>query len=152
MTCPLWIALLVGAIGCGSPQPPPPPPHPGSAIVTGDAAPAVAEPLDHDLYKLAERSVKLYQDVVHTFEAAGEDCAAAAGKLADLQRTYADVVAANAKVLHDGRAQNLKVALKHYDDQLDAAAHSIMASKTLAKCSTDAAFAQAFDLLVGAPP
>lgn len=147
----VWVALVAS---CGGhPQPQPPPPHPGSAVVAGDAAvPVVAEPLDQDLYKLAERSVQLYQDVVRTFEAAGEDCAAAAGKLAGLQRTYAEVVTANAKVLHDGRAQNLKVALKHYDDQLDAAAKAIMGSKTLAKCSTDAAFAQAFDLLVGAPP
>ena len=116
-----------------------------------DAAPDAA-PLDRDLDRLAERSVKLYQDVVRTFEASGEDCAAAAVKLAELTKTYADVVAANAKVLHDGRAMSLKIALKRFDDQLDQAAKSIMQSKTLAACARDPAFARAFDALVAAPP
>lgn len=151
MTRVLCVAFVAGAIGCG--HPPPAPQHHGSAATGGDAGAAVdAGPLDRDLYRLAERSVKLYEDVARTFEAAGEDCAAAAGKLGELHQTYADVVTANATVLHEGRAQNLKVALKHYDDQLDAAARSIMKSKTLATCSSDEAFAHAFDLLVGAPP
>ena len=145
------VCFALVAIGCSGHQTTPTQKH-GSAAVVDAGAPVDAGPLDGDLYKLAERSVKLYEAVAHAFEIAGEDCAAAAGKLAELQQTYADVVTANAKVLHDGRAQNLKVALKHYDDKLDAAAKAIMSSKTLRKCSTDAAFARSFDLLVGAPP
>jgi hypothetical protein len=119
-------------------------------VVIADAA--TDAPLDRDLPRLAERATRLYQDVVQVFASAGEDCAAATTKLAAMQKTYADVVAANAKVLHDGRAKELRVALEAHADDLDAAARSIVGSPTMKHCSPDHAFTDAFDELVGAPP
>ena len=86
------------------------------------------------------------------FTAVGEDCAAAATRLGTLRERYLDVVTANEKILHDGRAKELRVALAPYEEQFDAAAKAIVKSPTLAACSQDAAFARAFDELVGAPP
>jgi uncharacterized protein (DUF4415 family) len=157
MTRMLWAALVAAACGsCSSPTTPKVP-TPGSGHPPADAAPAVvvpadAAPLDHDLPRLAERSVKLYQDVVAAFQAAGEDCSSAATKLNELRQTYADVVTANATVLHENRARELREALKPHEAQLDAAAKAIMESKTLSKCAQDGTFARAFDELVGAPP
>ncbi len=131
-------------------QPPPPTGGSGSAAPPPDAAPTGA--LDQDLPRLATRATKLYQDVAAAFTAAGEDCAAASAKLAALQTEYADVIAANAKVLHDGRARELRAALEPHATDLDAAAKSIVDSKTMKKCSPDRAFADSFDKLVGSPP
>lgn len=155
MTRVLWIALVaLGSLGaCPQPAPVPAPLTPapiGPPVVAADAAPD--GPLDQDLPRLAARATKLYQDVVVAFTAAGEDCAAAASKLGVLQSTYADVVAANAKVLHEGRARELRAALEPHADALDAAAKAIVGSKTMSKCSPDRAFTDAFDNLVGAPP
>ena len=155
----LLIALV--ALGCGtkSSTTTTPPPTPGSAIAaprdaasSTDAAPVQPVPLDRDLPRLAQRSVALYQAVVVAFRAAGPDCAAAAKQLGELHAAYADVAAANVKVLHDGRARELKAALAKYDDQLDAAAKEIVGSQTMSKCASDRTFTQAFDDLVGAPP
>jgi hypothetical protein len=153
-------ALLVLVLGCGPKKqaPLPPPPPPDAAIVV-DAAPVViapdappAGPLDRDLPRLAERSVGLYADVTAAFRTAGSDCAAAAKQLGVLHGQYADVIAANAKVLHDGRGKELKAALARYDDKLEASAKEIVASATLKGCSNDRAFTKAFDDLVAAPP
>jgi len=156
----LLIALV--ALGCGTKSSttttPPPTAGSGSALPppdaasTVDAAPAQAGPLDRDLPRLAQRSVALYQAVVVAFRAAGSDCAVAAKQLGELRAEYADVAAANVKVLHDGRARELKAALAKYDDKLDAAAKEIVGSQTMSKCTSDRAFTQAFDDLVGAPP
>ncbi len=144
----LVLALLVGA--CNHP-PSPTPVTTGSA--TADAAPGDADvALDRDLPKLALRALALYKDVAQAFVAAGEDCPAAIAKLGALQSTYADVVAANAKVLREHRAKELRAALAPYQDDFDAAAQSIMGSKTLATCAPDKAFEQAFDRLVATPP
>jgi hypothetical protein len=154
----LSIALLVAAAGC--PRPAPPPPRP--AEPTAGSGSAVAQPppvdagppgaLDRDLPRLATRATKLYQDVAAAFGTAGEDCAAATARITALQTEYADVVAANAKVLHDGRARELRAALEPHAEALDAAAKAIVDSKTMRKCSPDRAFADAFDKLVGSPP
>lgn len=149
--------LLLVLVGCGtktsSPTVPPPPP-PDAAIdatVGVDAPPVAPGPLDRDLPRLAQRSVALYEAVVATFRTAGTDCAAAAKQLGELRVDYADVTAANAKVLHEGRARELKAALAKHDDKLDAAAKAIVGSQTMSKCTTDRAFTKAFDDLVGAP-
>jgi len=149
----LAVVLGLSAGGCGSARAPVPPPTTGSAA-PADAALAPDAPLalDRDLPRLAERAVRLYEDVVARFRVVGEDCAAATTALRELQGTYADVVAANAKVLHEGRGRDLKAALAPHDARFDAAAKQLVASPTLARCATDAAFAQAFDDLVGAPP
>lgn len=156
MTRVLWIALLaLGGLAACPPRTTAPvpvtPPQQQPHVAPADAA-LVPVTLDRDLPRLAARATKLYQDVVVVFTASGEDCAAAAAKLGALQTTYADVVAANAKVLHDGRARELRAALEPHADALDAAAKAIVESKTMTKCSGDRAFTDAFDNLVGAPP
>lgn len=114
------------------------------------AAPAPL-PLDRDYPRLAELAVKLYSAVADAFRAAGEDCSAATAKLQALQNEYASVVAANARILREGRARDLKPALAKHGDQFEAAAKAIVESATMSKCSQDAAFARAFDELVGSP-
>lgn len=124
----------------------------GSAPRVVDAAPAATGPLDQDLPRLAARSVELYQAVGRAFAEAGEQCAVATTKLGELGKQYQDVSVANAKVLHDGRARELKAALAPHDEQLEQAARAIMNSKTLPACAKDPAFTKAFDDLIGAPP
>lgn len=152
----LFAAWIVVACGGPGPAREPAPGSAGSATVAPvpvDAAtPPPALPLDEDLPRLARRAVTLYQDVATAFAAAGQDCAAATTRLRELTAVHADVVAANAKVLRDGRAMQLKLALRAHDQELDQAARAIMQGPTLPACSQDEAFAQAFDELVGAPP
>lgn len=152
----LSIAVLLAAAACPRSSAPPKPPGAGSGAGSASAPPAdAAAPsgaLDQDLPRLAERATKLYQDVAAAFTAAGADCAAATAKLGSLQTAYADVIAANAKVLHDGRARELRAALEPHADLLDAAARSIVDSKTMKTCSPDRGFADSFDKLVGSPP
>ena len=153
MTRALLLVMLLAACPKPAPapkQPPPPTGGSGSAAPPPDAAPTGA--LDQDLPRLATRATKLYQEVAAAFTAAGEDCAAATSRLAALQTEYADVIAANAKVLHDGRARELRAALEPHAADLDAAAKAIVDSKTMKKCSPDRAFADSFDKLVGSPP
>lgn len=144
--------LVVGCAACGHPTTPEQ--HPGPAHraqAPADAAPALP-PLDQDLPRLAARAVELYAAVAAAFDTAGTDCAAATAQLAQLEQTYGDVVAANARVLHAGRARDLRAALEPHQDKLDAAAQAIVKSRTMATCSADHAFEQTFDRLVGSPP
>jgi hypothetical protein len=144
------IALYL-AIGCGTPARPAgggagsatPPPAAGSADAAG---------LDRDYPRLAERAVQLYEAVAEAFRAAGQDCPQATQRLGGLAATYRDVVAANAKILHEGRARELKQALARHGDRFDAAAKAIVESPTMARCAEDPPFTKAFDDLVGAPP
>lgn len=115
-----------------------------------DAPPA--GPLDQNLDRLAERSVALYGEIVKAFDATGENCAAAATKLDAINQTHADVIAANAKVLHEGREMQLKIALRRFDDQFQRFAKAIIQSKTIAACFQDVAFAKALEGLVGPRP
>jgi hypothetical protein len=128
----------------------PPTDHPGSGAREASVVEAVA--LDQDLPKLAERGVQLYQDVAAAFAAAGEDCASATTRLSALSKTYADVVVANAKVVHEGRAMELKIALRQFDLKFEEAAKAIMQGKTMPACAQDEAFGKAFNNLVGTPP
>ncbi|MEO8704551.1 MAG: hypothetical protein ABI867_31140 [Kofleriaceae bacterium] len=120
----------------------------GSAAASDAGADVVG--LDQDLPRLAARGVKLYEEIAAAFEQAGDNCAAATAKLDALTRANADVVAANQRVLQEDRAMQLKLALRTHEDQFDKAAKSIMGSKTLPACSENAAFAKAYDQLVGA--
>jgi hypothetical protein len=150
----LIAVIACGADGaCGHPAPPPQPVKPPIARVpAADAgAPPEAVALDQDLPRLARRGSELLQQLAKVFAAVGEDCGAAVAKLVELKASYADVVRANAKVLHEGRAKELKAALEQYEDASSAAAKAIVESKTMAKCSADRAFTDAFDALV-APP
>lgn len=139
--------LLLAACSSSSPATRPAPPAPAEQT-------AAAEPvtLDRDYPRLAERATQLYREVAGVFDVAGENCPAATTKLSELQRTYADVVAANAKILREGRARELRPALAAHEQELDASAKAIVESKTMATCSQDKAFTNAFDELVGAPP
>ncbi len=120
--------------------------------MAADPPPATPLALDADLPRLATRATALYQDIASGFAAADKDCAAAITTLRTLQQTYADVIAANAKVLQEDRAADLREALAPHAQALDAAAQAIMASTTLASCASSQEFSEAFDGLVGAPP
>ena len=150
--CSSVLAALctTGLAACPPAAAPVEPVKPTQPVAAPDAAPAVA--LDQDLPRLAERATRLYQEVARAFASAGADCATATTKLRALQQTYGDVVAANAKVLHDGRARELRAALEPHAEALDAAAKAIVDSTTMSKCSPDRAFTDTFDELVGAPP
>ena len=145
----MWIAVAVACSGK-----PPPPAQP----VASTPAPAVADagvdaaPLDQDLPRLAERSLAMYRDVASALAASGEDCKAATDKLGQLAAGYRDVVTANARVLHDGRAKQLRAALDPHSEDFDRSAQAIMKSPTMSKCSQDRGFARAFDELLEAPP
>lgn len=146
------LLVLLAAAACGAPAPPAAPPPttaPPPASAPADAAPSLA--LDQDLPRLAARSTQMYQEVAAAFAAVGADCAGAATKLAAIRTGHADVTTAVAKVLHEGRARELRAALAASEDALDAAAKAIVDSETMRKCSQDAPFAAAFDF-IGAPP
>jgi len=144
----MWIAAALACSGRTSGPPPAPPVvHAAPADAAVDAA-----PLDQDLPRLAERSLGLYQDIAKAFAASGEDCSAAGVRLRELTERYRDVTAANAKVLRDGRAKELRAALDPHNDELDAAASAVMKSPTMSRCAKDREFARAFDDLVASPP
>ena len=149
----MWLATAVAAgFGCSGSVPPParqvaPP------VATVDAAPpAEAGPLDRDLPRLIERSLAMYGDIAAAFTASGEDCAAATARLGELAAVDRDVVTANATVLHDGRAAELRAALEPHGEAFDALARAIMQAPTLAMCAQDARFAKALDALFAPPP
>lgn len=137
--------------GCGGASSPPA--APPVAAAPRDAGPPVdALPLDQDLPRLVELSLAMYREVGTAFTAAGPNCTDATARLRDISQRYRDVVAANAKVLHDGRAKQLRAALGPHDDQFDAAAAAVVGSPTMSACAKDAAFGKAFDELVAPPP
>jgi len=146
----LVLAALVG-FGCGHAAPTTDPGHgaTGSAHQpTPDAAP---RSLDDDLGKLAERSLAMYQAIAKLLAEPSTDCAGVAAKLDAITQTNADVIAANAKVLHAGheKIQQLKAALEPHQADLDAAAQTIGASQAMKTCSSNAAFGKAADRLLG---
>lgn len=144
------LVALVLLAACGSsPAPAPASPQP----VAPTTAPAAAGPvtLDQNLPVLATRATQLYQSVAKLLTAS-TDCASATTQLQALQAANADVVTANKKVLHDGRAKELRAALEPHAAELDAAAKEIVAAPLMRTCSQDRAFTDAFDDLVGAPP
>lgn len=144
----LCVIACVAAVGCSGKPPPAQVAEPAPAAAAGDAARA----LDQDLPRLVERSLVMYRDVARVLADNPEDCAAAAGKLGQLAGMYREVVTANAKVLHDGRARQLKAALEPHGEAFDRSAQAIMQSPAMAKCAQDPAFAKAFDELLEAPP
>jgi hypothetical protein len=148
--CAILVAIALAACPKPTPAPAPPTPPADAALAQPvDTPPPV--PLDEDLPRLALRGVELFEEVDRVFVASGKDCAAATAKLRALQPTYADVAKANAKVLHEGAAKALRGALEQYATRLDAAAKSIATSTTMAECSDDREFTDAFDNLVGVP-
>jgi hypothetical protein len=146
------VITIAAAVACsGTPPPPAQSAEPGPVVAVPDAG-FDATALDQDLPRLAERSLGMYEDVARTLAASGEDCAAAAAKLGQLAGAYRDVVTANAKVLHDGRAKQLRAALGPYGESFDRSARAIVQSPAMSRCARDPAFAKAFDELLEAPP
>lgn len=141
---------VVGLVACPTAAVPVEPVKPTLPIAPPDAAPTLA--LDQDLPRLAERSTKLYQDIAAAFATAGANCPAATAQLRALQQANADVVTAVAKVLHDGRAREMRAALELHQETLGAAAKAIASSSTMMTCESDRAFTDTFDDLIGAPP
>jgi hypothetical protein len=152
----LRLICVVAAVACSGTAAPPAEPPRAAGSPSPSAHPADAgrdaTALDQDLPALAARSVTMYQDIARAFAASGEDCAAAAARLRQLAIGYHDVVAANARILHDGRARELRAALEPHGDVFDASARDIVSSPTMARCSQDPAFARAFDELLEPPP
>lgn len=151
---PVWLATAL--LACGHPAPPPVAPAPvhtpDAAPAPHDAAPAPdAPPLADDPPRLATRAVQLYADWRRALDAAGTSCATAAASLNALADRYADVIAANTQVVHEGGAKldALRAALAAHQAELDAAAAAIMHSPTMAACHADPAFAKALDRLGG---
>jgi hypothetical protein len=143
----IWIAAVLACGGRSSDRATVSPVAP--PVATPDAgAPVDAAPLDQDLPRLAERSLAMYQDIVKAFTASGQDCAAAITRMHELTARYRDVATANARVVHDGRAKQLREALAPHSAELDAAAAAIFHSAVMSACGQDAAFSHAFDELV----
>jgi hypothetical protein len=148
--CVLGLAAVVACRGT-----PPPPAQPAEAVPAPGVADTAARdpaPLDQDLPRLVLRSLAMYQDIAQALATSGEDCAAAATRLGQLARRYRDVALANAKVLHDGRAKQLKAALAPHSDAFDDAARRVVQSPTMSTCARDPAFASTFDALLSPPP
>lgn len=145
----MWIAAA--ALACSGRSGSAPPAPPAARIVPADAA-VDAPPLDQDLPRLVERSLALYQDIAKAFAEAGDDCGVATARLRELTSRHREVVAANARVLHDGRARELRAALDPRSDAFDAAAAAVVQSPTMSRCAQDRAFVRAFDELVAPPP
>lgn len=143
-----WAALAAVVIGCGHAAPAPSPTlgvtHAAPADAAVDAAPLA---LDDDLPRLAERSIELYRDW-RTALADGDDCAAAAAKVNAVADAYADVTAAQQRVIRAGRAK-VKQLRDALGTKLDDDAQVILHSPALTRCSSDAGFAHAMDRLGG---
>jgi hypothetical protein len=149
----LVIAALVG-FGCKHAAPTSTEPgHAATGPAPDSHADAAPRSLDDDLGKLAERSVAMYQAIAKLLGEPSSDCAGVAAKLDVITQDNADVIAANAKVLHAGheKIQQLKAALEPHQAELDAAAQTIGGSQTMKTCSSNAAFSKATDRLLGEP-
>jgi hypothetical protein len=147
-----WPGLLLAmSLGCTRPTGPSGPTSTAGGRDAGaDAAPA----LEDDPARLADRSVKLYQDIARALTDAAGDCAAAAKSLDAIANANADVLAANARVLHAhdrAKEKRLKAALDERESEIAPSAQAIVHSDTMTKCSQDPTFAKAVDRLMGEP-
>jgi hypothetical protein len=100
--------------------------------------------------RLAERAVALYQAWAHAVDT--DDCAKAAAAMTAVAEQFADVIAANAKILRSGHDERkaLKDALAPHDAEMEPAAKTIVAGA--ARCHDHADFVRAFDRIGGSPP
>jgi hypothetical protein len=149
------IAIFVLGCGHAAPSPQPTPvgqTHVVRAIDAGAVSDAAA--LEDDLPRLAGRAVALYQAWQKALVDAGEDCAKATANLNAVADQYADVIAANERILKGGhdKIAALKQALAAHEQEMDTAAEGIMHSKALATCTQDRAFVKALDRIGGSPP
>jgi hypothetical protein len=143
-----WL-VIAAALGCGHPAQPV---GPATGTPHADAGPGdAAIALDDDLPQLAARSLALYQDLAKVLGGPAVECAAATTKLDAIATQYAEVTAANDRVLKAGhdKIKRLKAALEPHEADFDAAAKTIVESQTMRNCSQDPAFAKVMDRLVG---
>jgi len=91
----------------------------------------------------------MYRALATALTEAGDDCAAGVAKLDALSAEYGDVVAANTKIIHDGRGAELRAALAPHEAELAEAAKQVMSSPVISHCIEDTSFVAAFDRLVG---
>jgi len=153
-TCANLLALCLAlylAPGCGNSKPPVTGGS-GSGSGSAESEPPGPPGLDHDYEQLADRAVKLYEDVAELLRTVGEDCEQATTKLNELSAANRDVIAANSKILREGRAKEIKKALAKQEDRFNAAAKVIMESQTISRCAHYSSFTKAFDELVATPP
>jgi hypothetical protein len=110
--------------------------------------------LEDDPPRLAARAVELYQAWEHALMDAGEDCAKATANLEAVASKYADVIAANQRLIKEGhdKIKAVKEALAPHDAEMNAAAEAIVHSKAMAACASNPAFARATDRIGGSPP
>ncbi len=139
-----WIIAALAACG-GAASPP------TVAPVAPIAPPPAPLPLDRDLPRLVTRSLAMYQDVAAALAATPTDCAAATARLDQLAARYREVVAANARVIRDGRAAELRAALAPRDAELGAAAAAVIHAPALAACASEPAFGRALDGVFSPP-
>jgi hypothetical protein len=144
MTRVMWIVAIAA---CGGKPAPAGPAHAPIA----DAAVPDAAPLDQDLAALVSRSLRMQQEIAAALKASDGDCAAATAKLGPLAAAYRDVVAANAKVVIDGRLEELRAAMIPHREAFDSAAQGVMLSPTMARCAQDPAFKKALEDLFEPP-
>jgi len=150
------MSIAAVLVACGSRSPAaiapvaaPPAAAPAPVGAVEPAAWVDTAPLEQDLPRLVDRALAMYRDIAQALT--GDDCAAAAVRLRGLAGRYRDVVVANARVLRDGRARQLRAALDAHGDAFDAAAQAVAGAPAMARCAPDPAFEQAFDQLL-APP
>ena len=144
--------VIALAIACSAPPAPVTPERPRPVVVVPDAAPdAPPPPLDRDPPRLAARAVDMMQAIATALVDSGEDCAGAAAKLDTIRGEFADLLAANAAMLADGRKAELKAAIAPRQADLDAAATRVFGAKALVACVHDAAFTHSFSLTIGGP-
>jgi len=149
------LVLAFAACGHAAPAQPPAPvsphaPAPDAALPPPPDAPLA---LEDDFPRMANRALHMYQDWQKALADAGTDCGAAARNVDAVADTYADLIAANTRVLHAGhdRIVALKRALEPYDEQMSAAAEAIVHSKAIASCQGDPELGKALDRMGSAP-
>ena len=142
-----WL-LFAALAGCGHAAPPASSHE--LAHAPSDAAPPDAAALDDDLPRLAARLTQLYQEVAAAL-AAGSECAAAVDRLVAIETSYADVIAANARVAHGDNASAYRRALEPHQSELTAVVAAIVTAPTTHQCAHDDQFTAAMDRLGGAP-
>src|SRR4051812_49262265 len=122
--------VIALAIACSAPPAPVTPERPHPVAVVPDAAPdAPPPPLDRDPTRLAARAVDMMRAGAPAFADRGEDRGAAAAKLDAIRSDFADLLAANAAMLADGRRGELKAAIAPRQADLDAAATAVFGAK-----------------------
>jgi hypothetical protein len=136
------VLALVAAMACKSAPSPSPAPPPPPRVVEAPPPPPPPPPLDRDPSRLVDRLLAMFTDVPAALVG---PCDGVKAALAGLSDRYADVIAANAKVVSEGRAGELRAAIVARRDEVAAAGRAMMTALTKASCGSDPDFIAAFD-------